>query len=175
MDTWKSGFSTLDEIFRWVSTSRLFDPRRMSDPLGREKTRKTRAMYQAYLIWSRELLTSGAFDPESPSVEREDIIKESLEYFSKREEYDSIVRENRSRILLKRKFTGSLVMQWTCLYGFDVGRVMKEIRAQLSNEEIIQRDGDDLKLLAIQTRDKLFGARAVIAHSDDTVLSEGTQ
>ncbi|KAI5121076.1 hypothetical protein M0805_008589 [Coniferiporia weirii] len=58
LDTWEQGFATREEIFAWVTSSRLFVPRRLTVAYpAQEKraARQQRAMYDAFLRYSHAL------------------------------------------------------------------------------------------------------------------------
>ncbi|TDL23208.1 hypothetical protein BD410DRAFT_747250 [Rickenella mellea] len=155
MDTRMKGFNTQESVFEWVSTSRFYDPRRLSDPKGRENERKRRSMYQAFLGYSRHHLNSGGFDTSKPSLIPEDIIQESLVYFDRKDEYDEIVRTNRNRRALKEKFNGTLIMEWTGLYGKPIREVMDGMKARIGEGGIVASDLNTLRELAREVQTEL--------------------
>ena len=80
MNDWSTGFSTRQDVFKWVATSRLYDPRRIKEPsnAAREKTLRDRKMYQEYIEYSRDLVRSETFDNSRESLKPSKIVQEAI-------------------------------------------------------------------------------------------------
>lgn len=146
MTSWEAGFSTQHAVFEWITTSRLFHPSRHRESARRAHRRSGRAMYHDFLKWVLELDDSGQWTDIQP-LTRLEVVDQAKEYFGKREEYDALVRMKQKSMHLKAVFSGHLVMEWTGLQGKVITEVMNIVRAEVSEEQMLELTVDDVKQL----------------------------
>ncbi|KAI0061691.1 hypothetical protein BV25DRAFT_1764386, partial [Artomyces pyxidatus] len=136
MDRWKAGFSTQQDAFKWIASSRCYDPRLIYKRTKRETSHVNRAMYQAFFRWNRERLPeeSESLSGQDKAMLIENVRQEALTHFGKKDEHNALVRVNEKRVLLKATWNGKKVGEWTGWHGWDVGQVMKYVRVKVGEE-----------------------------------------
>ena len=98
MDRWNDGFTTIEEVFVFASTSRFFDPRRFHVPqmLAFDKEVTERRMYHDFRVWAKNKQHT------VPSHESKcDAVQEALVHFGKKDEWDAAAHVRYTRSWLK--------------------------------------------------------------------------
>lgn len=154
MDRWNEGFTTIEEIFVFASTSRFFDPRRFRAPQmpAFDKTVTERTMYHDFRLWAKnkELTTVHYLE------EKRDRVEEALLHFGKKNEWDAAAHMRYTRSWLKNNFNGKLVAEWTGLGWRGVKAVMDDVRASAGDESaLIGRPLEDIKIMVTASKDSL--------------------
>lgn len=163
-DVHERGFTTAQEVFDWVATSRFFNPHRLLPAMQSLGFKGKRKMYAEFLDYLGSLIAS------AESEERLDIHAiqdEALALFGKRKEFDDAVREKYLFCEAKRVFSGSLVKEWTGLeYWRDVKTVTDAMRVQVLvgiddenkdwREEMIKLNDEERKALALKLKEELI-------------------
>ena len=163
-DAHERGFTTAQEVFDWVATSRFFNPHRLLPAVKAIKFKGERKMHNEFLDYLGSLTASGE------SKERLDvhaIQDEALALFGKRKEFDDAVREKYLFQEVKKVFSGSLVKEWAGLsYWGDVKTVTDAMRVRVLDgigdvagdwrEEMIKLNDEERKALALKLREELI-------------------
>ena len=160
-EKWNKGFTTLEDIFTWVSTGMYFDPTIFMGELSaiNEKRDRKRKTFSKFLDWVEETKPEQKY-VFSSREERANYIPAIEEYFKcdlvhKIKEFEF---EQDRKKQVNAKFNGDIVMEVTGLKGKELGEFIGLYKASLSNEhtfeeyiimmkpEDIRRDIDDLYL-----------------------------
>lgn len=154
---WKSGFSSLQIVFQWVASSRLFDPSIIRQSPHHERRMEDREMFQSFLIWVEDRRKNVRQDEESrrPASRPETIIDEAMVFFEKKQEYESLLETKQKRREIKDKFNGRLVMEWTGMRGKSVQVLMNEVRKDLDEEMIHRLTREEINALVLKVQEKM--------------------
>ncbi|KAJ7170574.1 hypothetical protein C8R43DRAFT_979893 [Mycena crocata] len=126
MERWKAGFQTKQQVFEWVATSSLFDPARFqTEGQGIKKVKPERKMYAQFVEWVKEQQRHST--PSPGALDKEGQIQHALDYFGKKDEFDTLEREDADKARLKQGFSGIKVREWTGLRG----EQWKELKATM--------------------------------------------
>jgi hypothetical protein len=116
-------------------------------------------MYQEFIDYAREIAEQEQRIEETHRMKRDNaaILQEALEFFGKREEFDTMVYTHGRRQRLKLKFSGTKVIQWTGLSnnGAAVGAIMRAVRLKFTEDEILATEEDCLKATVLQMQQDL--------------------
>jgi hypothetical protein len=132
-DTWKQGFDTQEDIFRFVSSTPYFNKNifllHNRSHTSRIRDRK-RKMYREFLNWidSRDLpeYPWKSLEERGGYVQQPEWLQKAFEWFPEFEETYRFVRANfEQQILFKKKYNGNLVRDVTQLSGIELGRFMQ--------------------------------------------------
>ncbi|KAG7088445.1 hypothetical protein E1B28_012437 [Marasmius oreades] len=154
-DRWSSGFVTQEEVFRWVTSSRLFDPSRFSS--AGQKVKPVRKMYHNFIQQVKGLDSALDSLPTSQmslgldnAINRRDEVRaEALVHFGKKSELEEFLQQVRTRETVKGIFNGHNVNEWTQLGGRwkSVKLVMDAVREKYGGErglmDIIETEGEE--------------------------------
>lgn len=128
MDRWLMGFETVEETFKFATTSRFFDPRLLTF----KKSAQGRTMYTDFLVWAQDKI------PATPAKgPHRDAVEEALVLFGKKSEWDAKARERHAKTWLKSNFNGKLVAEWTGLGWKGVKAVMDDVRSSVGGERAL--------------------------------------
>lgn len=139
-DRWEKGFSSLEDIFNFASSTPYFNPEafELENLNNRNRTRnRKRKTFMEFLKW----LKSGGFQgegynfPEDKSVWLPDI-RQSFPDFAR--EMDSVEAKHQEQRQIKAKFNGNLLSEWTGLTGKELGQAMSRLRHELGQAQGIQ-------------------------------------
>lgn len=132
MDRWTQGFTSEQDIFAWIASSRFFDPRRMvrseESNTYKTKARNDRKMYQHFLDFARTCA-----EPPQRYVS-DHVLNEAVDTFGKRPLHTVIVRIAEIKRYVTANFSGALVQGWTGLQGMPIRITMNEVRSRLGGE-----------------------------------------
>ena len=142
-ERYTAGFDTVEEIFDWIAEVEINNERIGIKSLGKleRKEHGNRSMWVNY--WSR-----GILDEEYAPCEEEKkrAQQAALDYFGKKREYEAILGKLEKERLLKGKFNGNKVKEWTGAEGRRLGVLMRRLKedgrvglekvAGMSEEEI---------------------------------------
>lgn len=136
MDRWQRGFSTQEEIFLWLCSSRLFDPTTMlrsEEGLSRARVKANviRPMYQKFLYFTRSRATNTRRDHLG------DVFGDALEFFGRRPLYTVLLRIAEIKKHVATNFTGTAIKNWTGLNGVPIRFTMEEVKRQLGGDEVL--------------------------------------
>ena len=122
-------------------------------------------MYQAFLQWSNDRVSSVAGNDGQPQEKqetedreaiKESVRKEALAFFGKREEHDALVQTNERRVRLKAIWNGRKVGEWVGVENDRmIGRVMAVMRQTIGEEKIGQMTEDELKQHVLQVSEAI--------------------
>lgn len=152
LERWEQGFATRMEAFEWVSTSILFNPKRLEPPgdKGNAASRNTksrhrdgRAMYQQFLEWASQ--QSARSDVPAS---KEEAISRALDFYGKRQAYDETIELAHRRKKNKAVWGQGRVKEWLELEDTPEGwgaakAVMREVRKRANGEEGVAALGDE--------------------------------
>ncbi|KAI0822245.1 hypothetical protein BC628DRAFT_1327609 [Trametes gibbosa] len=139
MERWQRGFTTQEEVIRWVASSPFataFSARLKSGEskqlLPKEKG-EGRAMRQKFISF----LKTHEIDVPTDSIfalprDREEKMHAALRYFGKDKEYASILEIERANERAKTILNGINVQDWTGVTGMPVRFVLDEVKVRLS-------------------------------------------
>lgn len=153
MDRWKEGFTAVEEIFIFASTSRFFDPRRFRRPQLHSLTKSAggREMYHEFTAWAQGLPPATHCLEAGPEA-----VEEALVHFGKKGEWDAAALARDKRLWSKNNFSGKLVAEWTGLGWKGVKMVMDNVRASVGGEDkLYGRPLQDVRNLVLATKDAL--------------------
>ncbi|KIM65934.1 hypothetical protein SCLCIDRAFT_423178 [Scleroderma citrinum Foug A] len=154
MNRWNEGFTTIEDIFVFASTSRFFDPRRFRAPQmpAFDKTVTERTMYRDFRLWAKNKELTAVHRLE----DKRDRVEEALLHFGKKGEWDAAAHMRYTRSWLKSNFNGKLVAEWTGLGWKGVKAVMDDVRASGADEAaLIGRPLEDIKTMVMASKDSL--------------------
>lgn len=134
-DSYDSGFEGLDEVFTWASASRFF--RRDCFEKSKEKEqvgkKAQRPMTENFITdWLPRRPNIGVVEEDRQS-QRERLIKEAVETFGKRTEYQQMVVKHKQRLMkdeMWRKIVKVLPLE-----GKDLGETIKALKALMRWED----------------------------------------
>jgi len=166
-DGHERGFTTAQEVFDWVTTSRFFNPHRLLPAMKSVRFRGERKMHNEFLDYLGSLVASG--EPKE-RLDVHAIQDEALSLFGKRKEFDDAVREKYLFREAKKVFSGSMVKEWTGLsYWKDVKIVTDAMRDRVLagtndedgdwREEMIKLSDEQRKALALKLKEELIPPR----------------
>ncbi|KAJ7352606.1 hypothetical protein DFH08DRAFT_740684 [Mycena albidolilacea] len=165
MARWNAGFQTKKEVFEWVGASPLFDLARFrTEGQGIKKVKPERKMYAQFVEWVNEQQQGIADSASTPrGLEKEEQVQHALEYFGKKEQWDTLEREEADKARVKQGFSGSKVKEWTGLPGErwqDLKNIMDQVRAWVGGEpgilKILNEAGEEgIKQRVLQAKEKL--------------------
>lgn len=136
-DRWERGFSTLEEIFHFASSTPYFNPQAFElenlNSRNRARNRK-RKTFMEFLNW----LNSGGFKGKGyqfPEDKSEFLpkIREAFPDFAR--QMDQVMDQHNQARQLKARFNGNLVSQWTGLTGKELGQAMSRLRRELGDTQ----------------------------------------
>ena len=132
--TFHKGFNTLEDIFKYVSSSKYFRPEiYLFENLNNiQRTRdKKRPTYNKFLEWCK----TQKFEQKEWYTSKTDALNYAIEYFDEdnpvtlfRNVYENTFREIAARKYISSKFNGELVMEVTSLSGKSLGEFMKYLK-----------------------------------------------
>ena len=150
MDRWNEGFTTIEEVFVFASTSRFFDPRRfhVAQMLAFDKGVTERRMYHEFRVWAKNKQST-----VPPHESKCNAVQEALVHFGIKDEWDAAAHVRYTRSWLKNNFNGTLVAEWTGLGWKGVQAVMIDVRASAGGEPaLIGRPLEDIKKLVMGSK-----------------------
>ena len=163
-DVHERGFTTAQEVFSWVATSRFFNPHRLLPAMTSLGYKGKRKMYDEFLDYLESLVASAESETRFDIHAIQD---EALALFGKREEFDQAVREKHLFRAAKKVFSGNLVKEWTGLaYWADVKAVTDAMRVGVLigvddgsgdwREEMIKLSDEERKSMALRLKEELI-------------------
>jgi len=163
-DVHERGFTTAQEVFEWVATSRFFNPHRLLPAVKNLKFKGERKMHNEFLDYLNSLIASAELKKRFDVHAIQD---EVLALFGKRKEFDDAVRDKYLFREAKKIFSGSMVKEWTSLgYWGDVKTVTDAMRVRVLDgidgekgdwrEEMIKLSDEERKALALRLKEELI-------------------
>ncbi|KAF9783096.1 hypothetical protein BJ322DRAFT_1109995 [Thelephora terrestris] len=163
-DVHERGFTTAQEVFEWVETSRFFNPHRLLPAMKSLKFKGERKMYHEFLDYLGSLVASAE---SQMHLNVHAIQDEALSLFGKRKEFDDAVRGKYLSREAKKVLSGSLVQEWTGLsYWKDVKTVTDAMKVRVLDEidttdadwreEMVKLSGDERRALALRLKEELI-------------------
>lgn len=143
-DAWKDGFDSLEDIFKWVSSSKYFHPsyypleHRNHTSRVRDKKRPT---YNAFLTW----LQSNPVNHGLLFTKDEWLEKIFNHYPQAKIDYDNIIANRVKNNLLHEKFNGMLVQEVTGLTGKELGKFLGYCKKDFPAYYVQEATVDDIK------------------------------
>ncbi|KAL8838511.1 MAG: hypothetical protein Q9176_005063 [Flavoplaca citrina] len=135
IDCYDLGFETLDEVYIWATASRFFrrdcfEKSKKKELVGKKAQRP---MIENFIMeWLPKHLSIGVVEEDRQS-QRERLIKEAVETFGKRTEYQQMVVNHKQRLMkdeMWRKIVKVLPLE-----GKDLGEAIKALKALLRWED----------------------------------------
>lgn len=124
---WQNGFTTLEDIFEWVSTGKYFDPNIFLGELSaiNEKRDRKRRTFSRFLDWVEETKPKQNYE-FMPRDQREEYIPLVENFFACdiRGGLDDFNFDMELEKKMKEKFNGEIVMEITGLKGKELGAFM---------------------------------------------------
>jgi hypothetical protein len=175
-DVHERGFTTTQEVFDWVATSRFFNPHRLLPAMKSLKFKGERKMHNEFLDYLDSLIVSAE---SKKQLDVHAIQDEALAFFGKKKEFDDAVREKYLFREAKKVFSGSRVKEWTGLgYWADVKTVTDAMRVRVLvgvdgrngdwREEMIKLSEEERRALALRLKEELIPPKPV---EDATVVA----
>lgn len=133
-NAWKLGFDDLDDIFKWVSTSKYFNssyyPLEHRSHIARIRDKK-RPTYNAFLKWIQE---NEVID--NPVINKDVWLTTIMDHYpAVKTEYDLIHSLNEKRKAVLEKFNGNIVRDISGLSGKSLGNFMSVIKSRFETPD----------------------------------------
>lgn len=168
-DVHDRGFTTSQQVFDWVATSRFFNPHQLLPAMKGCKFKGERKMYHEFLDYLGSLVAPA--EPQS-HLDIHAIQDEALSLFGKRKEFDDAVKEKYLSREGKKVLSGSLVKEWTGLsYWKEVKTVTDAMRVRVLDginttdadwrEEMMKLNDEERKALALRLKEELIPPKPV--------------
>ena len=143
------GYATTQELFEWIEEITINGERVGVKSKGKLEMRvhNDRPMWVAF--WSRG--EDVAYSPSEEEKRR--VFEHALDYFGKMEEYNEVMTQLAKEKSAKGKFNGTKVMEWTGVYGKNLGELMKLLKQdeRIKNvDQLIKMKEDDIKALVLE-------------------------
>jgi hypothetical protein len=123
------GFNTLNEIFQYVATSENFNPEFYKlenlNTIARTRDRK-RVSYNSFLKFI-DALDSVKYPEPSPDKSQY-LVKIFQAFPAARQQFDDIIKSLMIKKLVKQRFNGCLISEYTALTGKELGMFMRSIK-----------------------------------------------
>ncbi|PPR02843.1 hypothetical protein CVT24_002321 [Panaeolus cyanescens] len=175
IDTYNAGFNCKDDIFRWLTTSKYFDPSLFqSDILAPRRPKREGGRLDAFIEFVARLQpNSTPTTMEGLEARKKRVVDEALTFFDKHQAYRDKWREyeeqqearrraDEERAKVRKIWSGSRVNDWAEMNGYwsGVKKIMDVVRLQLGGDDaivaIVNEQGEEsVRTLVIQVRDQL--------------------
>ncbi|KAJ7104269.1 hypothetical protein B0H15DRAFT_1016646 [Mycena belliarum] len=186
MQRWTTGFQTKQQIFEWVGETPLFNPARFqTEGQGIKKVKPERKMYAEFVQWAKEQKQRPGHSesPERSVLGKDQQIQHALKYFGKKEEFDSLAREDANKARLKEGFNGLKVQAWTGMSGEqwkDLKATMDLVRSWVGGEpgilKILNEQGEaGIRELVLRAKEEVENSAHETAERVVADLTEGFQ
>lgn len=135
LEVWKRGFQTDEQVFAYITSSRLFRPSMFKLREDREQRQALvkRPMFVAFVEYVRLL-------PDQEKLTRELVQNEAIACFDRRSEIDKLSSEIERARKLKERFNGKLVMEITGLKNKELGAFMSKCRQRITDDELLEME-----------------------------------
>lgn len=147
IEEWNNGFNSLEEVFLWITSSRLFRPNMFKRETFDTRDRKRdndRPMFTAFVDFCmNHKFSKEVFEREK--ISKDNVFDEVLLYFDKKREYHLLLEEYVVKEKVKKNFNGKLVMEWVDLSGKDLGLFINEFKKKYPDSEIITMSLEDVE------------------------------
>jgi hypothetical protein len=169
--TYDSGFKTKEEVFKWVTTMKWFDPRYFDGDKrpGKSKVKADRHMYAEFVQWVGHTKRPSSLDVPDHVMSHEaesqlcrSVREEALRHFNKTEEFNAAQKAKETQQKVRNVFSGHQVRDWAELgeYWKGVKMIMDEVRIRLGGDEkvlmLCEEEGEEaLAALIREVRDDL--------------------
>ena len=142
------GFDTLEEIYDWIISSKyynteffLLDNLTQSD----RKRNKKRPTFNKFLDYVKDMpYTSEGYHFEKNKTKYLDLIDSSFPEVHFLGQIERLKKKGEEIRILKEKFNGELVKEWTDLEGKELGDIITKFKYQYTNE-IKEYSSEDVK------------------------------
>jgi tRNA(Ile)-lysidine synthase TilS/MesJ len=149
------GFATKQDIFDYITSNEYFDPTNFQfdnlNSIDRQRNRK-RQTYLEFL----EYVNSNVFEVKRKYKEKSECIAIIDQFFPESKLIKSIAKfdatEERSHVV-RSKFNGNLVMEWTGVVGQELGKVINDFKFDMLitendfDEFIFDAEADEIKTI----------------------------
>lgn len=147
VDAWRKGFDTLEDTFRYLTSSRYFSRQAFARMNHRARKRGQRRANFAKLT---EFLEANPPKNEFNYPENERLMKPELwrKFPGFLPQHVTMMADYRNRKAARSKFNGNLVSEWTGLHGKALGDLMDAYRASKADfgAYLVNHSEDELKL-----------------------------
>jgi len=137
----RRGFSSLDEVFKFASSSKYYSPEifQLANIGHQARTRdRKRPTYRAFLEWMSTSASRPAFSWAGKDAIRNRMLVDAKARFPGfKTNYDTAIAQQKRMKAFKLKFNGQLVSGWTGLSGRDLGGLMKELKSDLQYDQLV--------------------------------------
>lgn len=157
---YQNGFDTLEDIFKFVSSSPYFNPdiylleNRNSVSRVRDQKRKT---YREFLEYCKNTPFDTVYNYADKSERGGYGIREPFftkliipEFPHVLEKYNDIVKQHQRTSLFKEKFNGTVVGDLTGLQAVDLGNFMKYAKGRLNQDFVINSSTEEVNVVINQ-------------------------
>lgn len=150
-ESYEIGFPLQEDLFRFITSSKLFrrsmfcsDDPEFWNHHHRSELRR-RSSFQEFIDFVRILPRANV---DADKLDKDDVRAEALEMFSKKEEFDKLLKTIERRRSIKEKFNGKLVMEWTGMAGKPVGQFMAYMKSLISEDDFLTMSSTDIETSA---------------------------
>ena len=138
-------YNTLEEMFESVVWSKYFNPKVFAweemNSVARIRDKK-RTTYHAFLKYIENMSGDYFQYSKDKTIYHEQI----FEWFPHaKEEFDILWEKKRQREVIREKFNGNLVSEWTGVVGKELGMLMVLIKKNLSEEDLLCYNESEIK------------------------------
>lgn len=157
-DRYLQGFDTLEQVYQFIVSSKYFNPEIFQyeelNHINKTRNRK-RSTYAGFLEWLTQQsdLPRYQYQQKSAYLIKTHCAFPEVEIFKQLHEYSENFRQ---QCLLKDKFNGHLVMQWTGLKGKELGVIMSEFERHVAESNDAKDFNQALESFSSQEIQELF-------------------
>lgn len=158
--TYQNGFETIEDIFKFVTTSKYFHPDiyllENRNAISRERDRK-RKTYREFLEYCEKQTFEDTYDYAEKSERGGYGVRQPFftnlivpAYPHVLEEYNTIIARHTKLKLFKEKFNGGIVSTVTGLQSVELGNFMKYAKSRLDEDVVIDGTVEEVVVLINQ-------------------------
>lgn len=148
VDPWLAGFDTLEQMFAWVVTSPWFS---VAPYVDRNRSTERRARQRRTMARFVEWVEHEGLDVRHDyRPERDAYVSDIDAAFPEAELPRALEREREAEarvLVLREKFSGDRVREWTGLTGKELGGFMRRFREAHSQDELLAMSPPDIQAL----------------------------
>ena len=160
-ERYQQGFATVEELFEWIEGITINGEKVGVKSKGKleMKMHNDRPMWVAF--WNRG--EDVAYAPSEEEKQR--VFELALDYFGKRKEFEDIMAQLAKKRCAKAKFNGTRVMEWTGVYGKNLGDLMKALKQDERvkiMDNLVAMEDEDVKAVVMEYHNRMSCQHTVV-------------
>ena len=148
------GFNTIEEVFEWIRGVKV-----NGEKIGvKAKNKLKNGRHDDRPMWVAYWKSGDQDVAYAPSdQEKKQVLEEALRYFDKEREYIDIVEQMKQDKMVKGKFNGKKVMEWTGANGKLLGLLMKSLKEdeRLVPQAVVSLEDDEIESIVLEYWNRL--------------------